>query len=334
MSLVSTLGKQMLSDLLSRGFRHRRFDLDKLSSVARQAGNRAFAEFLGEVGRDMDSETGIFRILQHAGPALAPACRKKVAVNIAWNWAIEGARLQGGEPGPAVLELTHRCNLSCAGCRAAFSATETEADLPREENGRFLVVVTGGEPFRCTVVLLEAARNNGDMYFLVYTNGTIVDRTLVHSLAECANVAPVLSVLGGREATDSCRGRNAYHAASEAMAILKREGVPFGISFSLDGSPADTIFLRDSYLRRILRSGAMFVLAPPELAEMQTVVGGRYPLLVLCVDGTGPFRARCPAPVPVLQSASTFSHEPVAEESTARASTPRSSVASSAHPVV
>ena len=100
MSLVSTLGKQMLSDLLSRGFRHRRFDLDKLASVARQAGNAAFAELLGEVGRDMDSQTGIFRILQHAGSALAPACRKKAAVNICMELGHRGRASAGRRAQP------------------------------------------------------------------------------------------------------------------------------------------------------------------------------------------------------------------------------------------
>ena len=229
--------------------------------------------------------------------------------------------------------------------RATFSAVESEADLPREEIGRrlrearrgghFLVVVSGGEPFRCAAALLEAARDNGDMYFLVYTNGTIaLSRPLARSLAECANNITVLGVVGGREATDSRRRRDSYHSASEAMAILKREGVPFGISLSAAGCPADSVFLRDSYLRRILRSGAMFVLYPPKLAEAQTVVGGRYPLLVLCVDGTGPFRARCPATAPVPQSASTSSHQPFVGENTARATAPHSSVASSAHPQV
>jgi hypothetical protein len=74
MTLVKILGIQMFSDLLSPQYRERRFDLDKLASAARRAGNSGLAELLGRLAGDMEGDRGVARVVARIGASLAPAC--------------------------------------------------------------------------------------------------------------------------------------------------------------------------------------------------------------------------------------------------------------------
>jgi uncharacterized Fe-S cluster-containing radical SAM superfamily protein len=310
MSLVSILGKQMLADLLSSNSRERRFDIEKLESIARRAGNASFARLLHNLGVDMDRGAGLARAVPRIGAAITPACRRKAVENLAWGWAVEGARIQGMDgsdehavPGAATLVPTLRCNLSCPGCRSAESrerddlraeAVTRTLEKARGE-GRYLVVVSGGEPFLRPDVVLEAARRFGDMYFLVFTNGTVMNAALARSLAEAGNVAVALTVVGSRETTDRHRGTGSFRRASAAMHLLRREGVPFGFAPRIGA--ADPDLLSDGFVRRMLRSGALFMLCP-------SGVGGdarRFPLLVVHFAAASGMPERCdhetPAPL-------------------------------------
>jgi len=95
------------------------------------------------------------------------------------------------------------------------------------------------------------------MYFLTYTNGTLLDEPTVKTLARLGNVAPGISVEGYREHTDKRRGQGVYDKVMEAMDLLKKEGVIFGISVTYTSENIELI-TRDEFVEHYINKGAIF----------------------------------------------------------------------------
>src|SRR5512145_637282 len=77
---------------------------------------------------------------------------------------------------------------------------------------------------------LRIFRDYDDMFFLTYTNGTLLDQGTVDALARLGNVAPGISVEGYRESTDGRRGAGVYDKVLAAAERLREAGVLFGVS--------------------------------------------------------------------------------------------------------
>lgn len=169
---------------------------------------------------------------------------------------------QYGERPPTfiVISPTQRCNLNCAGCYANSTA-RTGATLPyryvervvREAHDLFgcrFVTVSGGEPFLYESEgksLLDLYRGYEDMFFLVYTNGTMIQERTAAELARCANVTPAISVEGFEAETDERRGPGTFRRILAAADRLKKVGVPFGISVTATSRNADLLLTEDFY---------------------------------------------------------------------------------------
>jgi MoaA/NifB/PqqE/SkfB family radical SAM enzyme len=130
-----------------------------------------------------------------------------------------------------------RCNLHCSGCYAgSYSRSD---DLPREvfdrllceakEMGVFFVTILGGEPFLSQDVL-DMFEKHEDVYFQVYTNGTLIDYEKARYLATLGNVFPSISVEGFEKETDERRGKGTFQRILHAMEALREAGVLFGFS--------------------------------------------------------------------------------------------------------
>ena len=99
-------------------------------------------------------------------------------------------------------------------------------------DNRFMTI-SGGEPFAYRdggKTLLDLFEKHSDMFFLVYTNGTLINDEVAARLAKLSNVTPAISVEGMEEETDARRGKGVYKKILEAFANLRKHGVPFGIS--------------------------------------------------------------------------------------------------------
>ena len=182
----------------------------------------------------------------------------KVASRIAKN-LVEGALLKSekekmekyeekyGEYPPAFITLspTKVCNLRCKGCYAASEATSKDTlpynlvekilDDIRENWGVHFTVISGGEPFMYRSegkTLLDIFDKYRDIFFLVYTNGTLIDRAIAKLLAEFGNVTPAISVEGFEKETDERRGKGVFKKILRAFDYLKEEGVPLGVSLT------------------------------------------------------------------------------------------------------
>jgi len=142
-----------------------------------------------------------------------------------------------------VLSPTGLCNLHCPGCYAS-SSSPTNRSLPysivsrivREKkefwHSRF-TVISGGEPFLWRSDgkgIIDLAREHDDNFFMVYTNGTLINEEVARRLADTGNLTPCISVEGFEQKTDERRGRGVFKKIMESFEYLKKEGVPFGIS--------------------------------------------------------------------------------------------------------
>jgi MoaA/NifB/PqqE/SkfB family radical SAM enzyme len=146
---------------------------------------------------------------------------------------------------PTLLAIspTMRCNLHCTGCYAG-SDKETAASLDwdtfdriltekRDLWGSYFTAITGGEPFMWSDngrTIYDMFAKHKDQYFMVYTNGTFLNKENVRKIADAGNVAPVLSVEGFEKETDARRGKGVYKKVLQAFSNLREVGNPFGIS--------------------------------------------------------------------------------------------------------
>jgi MoaA/NifB/PqqE/SkfB family radical SAM enzyme len=206
-----------------------------------------------EEGRDF-----MQRLLVFGKRALSESsehCREKAAMNFFYNYLIAGYRLRAAfakaqgfrPPYLMVISPTMKCNLNCYGCYAgAYGPAELDfGDVVRlidegKQYGIYFIVISGGEPFVWKSMLDLFEREN-DVYFQVYTNGTLIDDRLAERLSELGNVVPCISVEGLEEETDRRRGKGHFAKVVRAMQALKRHGVVFGFSATATRSNNDLI---------------------------------------------------------------------------------------------
>jgi MoaA/NifB/PqqE/SkfB family radical SAM enzyme len=176
---------------------------------------------------------------------LSKNCLAHFAGNLLFNEFIAGrrkreeffARYRFHPPYFLVLSPTMRCNLKCYGCYADGYGKDEELDtgevhrLLEEAKGMgiYFITISGGEPF-IRPDLLDIFATHKDIFFQVFTNGTLIDERMAGTLAELGNVLPAFSVEGWEKETDARRGPGVFQKILAAMARLKEEGVPFGYS--------------------------------------------------------------------------------------------------------
>jgi MoaA/NifB/PqqE/SkfB family radical SAM enzyme len=151
---------------------------------------------------------------------------------------------------------TDDCNLRCIGCYAnsgVHRAEKLDFDVfdriireTRELWGSHFTVISGGEPFLYKGIL-DIAEKHKDTFFLVYTNGTLINEKVAKRLAELGNVTPAISVEGFERETDARRGKGVYKRIRKAMHNLKDAGVPFGLSVTATKHNAEIITSDEFY---------------------------------------------------------------------------------------
>lgn len=185
----------------------------------------------------------------------SPACQRALVNNIGINstfldWPIRQARLEAGKAAPVLIVISPsmRCNLRCTGCYAW--EYDRRDDLPFEvfdrviregkEIGIHFYTISGGEPF-IRSDLLDIFAKHSDAEFLVYTNGTLIDRSMAQRLAELGNVGPAISIEGFQAETDARRGPGTWEKINRAMDYLREAGVIYGFSGTVTRHNADVI---------------------------------------------------------------------------------------------
>ncbi|MFC1617996.1 radical SAM/SPASM domain-containing protein [Patescibacteria group bacterium] len=160
-------------------------------------------------------------------------------------------------PSLGVMSPTMRCNLTCTGCYAfEYNKTKT-GDLSYETMdrvckelksfGAYFVVITGGEPWIRKQDLLKLFKEHNDMYFITYTNGTLIDEATAKEIEKLGNVTPCISVEGYEKDTDMRRGEGVAGRSYRAMKYLKDNGVPFAISVTMTSNNAELVTSQEFY---------------------------------------------------------------------------------------
>ena len=181
--------------------------------------------------------------------------------DLSYNQAIEEFEKKYGEPPPTfiVFSPTQKCNLKCIGCYASStSKTATTIPYPIVDRvvgeihdcwGSRFMTISGGEPFMYKSegkTLLDIFQKYSDMFFLVYTNSTLINEEVAQRLAESGNATPAISVEGFEKETDQRRGAGTHKKILNAFECLRQAGVPFGISVTATSKNVD-LLLKDEF---------------------------------------------------------------------------------------
>jgi MoaA/NifB/PqqE/SkfB family radical SAM enzyme len=160
----------------------------------------------------------------------------------------------GQTPGEfLVISPGRACNLRCVGCYANAGAHQEKLDWATFERtvreahdlwGVRVIVISGGEPLAWRDGkrdVLDLAAQFPDCFFVMYTNGTLIDDATAKRMGRLGNLSPALSIEGMSERTDARRGSGVFAEVLAALERLRREGVVLGVSLTATRENADEI---------------------------------------------------------------------------------------------
>jgi MoaA/NifB/PqqE/SkfB family radical SAM enzyme len=151
------------------------------------------------------------------------------------------------------------CNLRCIGCYADSDGKEKKINWETFDRliteaktlwGSHFFAISGGEPLAYRSEgkgILDIAKKHPDCFFIMYTNGTLIDDQVANRMAQLGNLTPAVSLEGWREKTDARRGIGVFDKAVAAMGRLRKAGVLFGVSITPTRQNAEEI-LSDSFI--------------------------------------------------------------------------------------
>ena len=160
-----------------------------------------------------------------------------------------------------ILSPTWQCNLRCKGCYTLGQQRHPglEYDLVKrilkeaEELGIYFVTILGGEPF-VYPDFFRMLEEHPNIFFQVYTNGTLVDEENARRLADLGNVAIVVSCEGYEEETDRWRGKGVYQKIMNAMDYLQEAHLIIGSSATVTTNNVETV-ASDEFIDKLIDKG-------------------------------------------------------------------------------
>jgi len=180
-------------------------------------------------------------------------------------------KLQIRTPDIIIGELTHRCNLKCTGCYSKINFNQNidfidwnNIIAEAKQLGIFNVFWSGGEPLLEHRLLFKLAKQHPDIWFSVFTNGTLIDENIARQCLLSRNVSFLVSINGTDN--DRYRGKGSYKQIFKSMSILKKQGIPFGVSVTVfrDNIQNST---NDTFIKECIKAGANFFMFFPFLPK-------------------------------------------------------------------
>lgn len=161
-----------------------------------------------------------------------------------------------------ILSPTLKCNLRCKGCYTLGYGIEHELSMEVsdrilkecEELGIYFVTILGGEPLLYPY-LFELMERHPDIFFQIYTNGTLITRETAQRLADYGNVAVVLSIEGDEEETDSWRGKGVYKKIMQAFEHLDKVRIIIGTSATVTRQNMEVVS-SEGFIDRMISLGS------------------------------------------------------------------------------
>jgi len=274
--IKSTLAAETFSQILSNLSRVSNKSLIKLTYLAEKILTRddpILDKVFIELRHYFQENHPCVDLIRRMSRALNPKCKKTLIKTFFVNAVFKGisqtkeyADRQGFlPPWFLVLSPTMRCNLNCLGCSTRRYSKDDDLALPVIERilneardmGIHFIVTQGGEMF-VYEEMLDLYRKHRDIYFQVYTNGTLIDKAMAKTIAKLGNVAPMISLEGFREVTDNRRGKGVFDKALQAMDNLKESGCFFGASITQTRHNTDEI-TSDEFFELLLKNGCFII---------------------------------------------------------------------------
>jgi MoaA/NifB/PqqE/SkfB family radical SAM enzyme len=185
--------------------------------------------------------------------------RQRKAAGTRELWEEEGIHV----PPFMIASITRRCNLNCLGCyaRARNKKQHGEMSLQRlnelmdeaRDLGFAFALLAGGEPLTRPGIL-DVTEAHPEILFPLFTNGTLLTESISERIAGQKNVIPVLSLEGLEAETDCRRGPGVYNHLLQAMSLLKRKRIFFGISLTVTRKNIDLVTC-ESFVRQLAARG-------------------------------------------------------------------------------
>ena len=267
-------------------------NLIRLTYVAEKISPR-FKPKIGRIRKLFKDRAPAYVLAKKALKEIHPNVRDKMVLNFMIKYILLGAKTREnfqkkeGIPCPAtiVISPTMRCNLRCIGCYAGDYSKKD--DLPIEyvdkviteakEMGTCFFVISGGEAF-VRDDMLDIYKKHNDVSFMIYTNGTFIDRDMAFKLQKLGNVAPAISVEGFEKETDARRGKGTWKKIMQAMDNCREARIVYG--FSATPTRYNTEVIYSNELMKLLTEekgcifGWYFTYIPigrnPDVSLMQT----------------------------------------------------------------
>jgi len=158
--------------------------------------------------------------------------------------------------GPRLIfwELTKRCNLRCAHCRAESYDKEYSNELSTQQihsiigaiasNYRPIIVLTGGEPlYRKDLFDIATYAHEKGLPIALATNGTLIDETIAQQIKGSGFQRVSISIDGPDANThDSFRGiPGSFDKALHGAMLLHQAGVPFQFNTTITKRNVESI---------------------------------------------------------------------------------------------
>ncbi|MFG0247895.1 MAG: radical SAM/SPASM domain-containing protein [Phycisphaeraceae bacterium JB051] len=169
-------------------------------------------------------------------------------------------------PAFLMLSVTNRCNLKCKGCwveqtkpAQQLSRTQIQGiiDTAARYNSRFFGIL-GGEPL-LHADLYDVFEQNPKAFFLLFSNGTILDEANCSKLAKLGNVSPLISIEGLEDESRIRRGRDdTFTRSVRGLETLSNAGLFTGAAASINKRNFDELVSED-YLRFLEAKGARYI---------------------------------------------------------------------------
>lgn len=220
-----------------------------------------------------EKDNNWYKLIMSLWTDVDPGVRKRLFENFIINGCLLGYQRQKENkekhncniPWAILLDPTSACNLHCTGCWAAEYGNhmnlsfEEMDDIVRQgvELGTYVYLFTGGEPLVRKKDIIRLCEAHPDCVFSAFTNGTLIDEAFAEEILRVKNFMPAISVEGFEEATDSRRGIGTYQKIIQAMDILRRKKLPFGISCCYTSVNAEVIG-SEAYFDHMIEMGAKF----------------------------------------------------------------------------
>ncbi len=203
---------------------------------------------------------------------LSPHCLKTVSRNLFVNGLLRSSALRDefskkngfSPPFTVLISPTMQCNLQCKGCYSgkytryqglSYELMDRVVGEARDFGSMF-IVLSGGEPLTRKQDLFRLVEKYNDMYFMFYTNGTLIDDSVADRLCSLGNAGAVMSLEGFEEATDARRGKGVFKKVMSAMDRLRERGVAFGTSLTVTRRNIEEL-TSDAFFDHLYSKGVM-----------------------------------------------------------------------------